>query len=166
MKKEYDFSKGIRGKFYNPSNMHQLVNTFVRDNARLRVQVGAYDERPDVAPRAVFVEGNVEGFRSLAEIVSLYTNELEDTLLVSSLPFVTNETAKSFSIRFDYGDQIGKVTDGFVVESEDKLEWILTETEASVVATSLHGIGYATEHLHFDPDSGSSEYAVYCGRLV
>jgi len=129
------------------------------------VTVDSYDERPDVAPRAICIEGNEEGFRSLAEIMALYLNELEDVLPVSALPLVSSGIAKSFTIRFSYGDQVGQVAQGSVVESADQLEWRLSETEASVVATSLHGIGYAYEHLHFDPTPGTSEYAVYCGRL-
>lgn len=144
--------------------MHKLVNKFINPNAGLSVTVDSYEERPDVAAHAIFVEGNVEGFRSLAEVIAVYLNELEDTLVISDLPFVSSDMPKSFGIRFLYGDQIGEITDGFVVESDKDLEWKLTETEASVVATTLHGIGYAYEHLHFDPVLGMSKYAVYCGQ--
>jgi hypothetical protein len=145
--------------------MHQLVSKFLRQSARLCVTADSYEERLDVAPRAIFIEGNEEGFRSLAEIIALYLNELEDVLLVSDLSFVTKDMPKSFAMRFSYGDQVGEVTQGSVAEAADQFEWTLTETEAAVVATSLHGIGYAFEHLHFDPAPGASEYAVYCGRL-
>ncbi len=142
--------------------MHPLTKEFVRPGARLRLTMGAYDERPEVAPQGIFIEGNAKGFRSLAELISLYLNELENVLPLSTLQFVSSELPKSFTLRFSYGDQDGPLSYGLVVEADNQLEWNLTEAEASVIATSVHGIHYAYEHIHFDPVVGRSEYAVYC----
>ena len=142
--------------------MHALIQNYINADSHLRLFIDDYGERPDITAKAVYLEGNIPGFLSLMGIICLYINELEDDLLISELSFVTNEIGKQFRIIFSYGEQLVPTSNGIVAELENEITWALTETEASVIATELHGFGYAWNHLHLDPNSNESKYAIYC----
>jgi len=138
-----------------------LISDFVRPDSKARLFVDKYDECPDVAATALFLGGNEPCFKSLAETICYSLNELLDEICVSDLRFVENETGCPVNIRFEYGDQVLPLTDGTVIEAASGIVWTLTESEASVVATSLHGLGYAFEHLHFNP-TNKGMMAAFC----
>jgi hypothetical protein len=134
---------------------------FVRRGAKARLFIDSYKERLDVATEALFIGGNEAGFQSLAELICYSLNELEGELCLSELSFISNETERPVKILFEYAEAALPVTNGRVINYETELHWALTETEASVVATSLHGLGCSFNHLHFDPvDKGL--LAAYC----
>jgi hypothetical protein len=134
---------------------------FVIPDAIARLFIDSYEERPDVASEALFIGGNEAGFQSLAELICYSLNGLEDELCLSDLSFIANETERPVKILFEYAEAALPVTNGRVIKNETGIRWALTETEASVAAISLHGLGYAFNHFHFDPvDKGL--LAAYC----
>ncbi len=145
-----------------PSNLESLISQFAVPGARLRLYEGPYEERPDVAERALHFVGNEAGFRSLSAALVVAINELEERLNLSSLPWVSSELSKPLTLVIAAGPSREPPTCGAVVSEEGGWLWRVTEDDVSFIASQIHGLGYAWNHLHLDPVQRPAQYSVCC----
>jgi len=143
--------------------MTRDIEQFIQPGSSLVLTHGRYPHTPPRCERAVTLMGNVAGFRSLADILCRYRNYLESMLYVSDLPFVESKMACPFVIDLDSHGQYSRALSGVVAETEAAVLWRLSDWEAGLVTMALHGLGYAWNHLHFDPPSPEVPCGVYCG---
>ena len=157
------------GKYGNEEidDLKKWLPKLIYENSYIWIELDYYAERPDVREKAIHFMGNKEGFLSLREIFNYCSNEFNYAHLdISILPFVTNKLDKTFLIEFcDDDDQelelnLGSCA-GITSENNDAIVWKISYTEASQIIMLIHGFIYdAWNHLHFDPESEKSKYAV------
>jgi len=114
----------------------------------------------DSDPKTIYLIGNVESFQSLMHIMTVSLNMLVDKINISQLPFIQNKLNKQFLINIDYENE--DTSTGPLIDSGDKITWYLNGITAGIVATTIHGLGYAYKTYDFIPDDNESTHVIDC----
>lgn len=107
---------------------------------------------------AIIIEGNRNGFLSLANLINVYTSYLYTQIVVTDFPFVDSKL--KFEIAED--SKIDSPDGQVFVEHEGYIKWKISEIHLCVVICSLHSLGYANNELHLDADCLPGDISVYC----
>lgn len=142
------------------------LDDFIRSGAKLTISKEPYPEvvisGPPHCDNAIVIIGNEDGFRSLLDVICYYRNEIEERIPVSSLSFIESKLDLPFVIDLETDEDVARIRYGIIVLAENEIRWQLSQAEVGIVVASLHGLGYAWNHLHFDPPSSDYDCAVYC----
>jgi len=116
-----------------------------------RIQVNKTDS-------AIIIEGNRNGFLSLANLINVYSVYLYQEIMLTDFPFVSSRL--KFEIVEDSNNTLP--TGRVLVKKDGHIKWKISEINLSVVICLLHSLGYANNELHFDTDSLPTDISVYC----
>ena len=107
---------------------------------------------------AIIIEGNRNGFLSLANLINVYTAYLYTQIVVTDFPFVGSELKLEIAEDSKIDSPNGQV----LVDPEGHIKWKISEINLCVVICSLHSLGYANNELHLDAGCLSGDISVYC----
>lgn len=110
---------------------------------------------------AFLIEGNQNGFLSLANVFLFLSNELEKEILLHRLPFIKTSIEVRIKIDNKTEDTNGKIT----ALTENSFLWSISETEFNQFCASVHALGYCTDHIHFDENKEADDISIYCGTI-
>lgn len=108
---------------------------------------------------AIVIDGNPNGFLSLSNCLIYLTNELQDNIDLSQLPFVSSQV--NLGIRLDEsaaGFPVGKVER---IGERDYI-WTLSEEKSNGVFAAIHSLGHLNLDLHLDTEKAKSDISIYC----
>jgi len=108
--------------------------------------------------RAIIIEGNQNGFLSLANLINVYTSYLYTEIVLTDFSFVKSK------FKFEIAEDSSiESTDGHIIMGNSQyVKWKISEINLCVLICSLHSLGYANSELHLDTDSRPDEISVYC----
>lgn len=107
---------------------------------------------------AIIIEGNKNGFLSLANLINVYVAYLYTQIVVTDFPFVSSKLKFEIAEDSKMDSPDGQV----LVESEAYIKWRISEINLCVVICSLHSLGYANNELHLDANCLPGDISVYC----
>lgn len=145
--------------------MYPELSSFIDNKAKLLLDIGPYKERPDVCDRMIHIHGNKEGFLGLMHFMFFASSELEDTLIISEIPFIISNLCKPLVLEIEYGENVDATSDGDLVETNSVFRWYLTEATLDRSAASIHNLAVNRDihHVHFDPATHCKKaIAIYC----
>ncbi|MDP4254964.1 MAG: hypothetical protein Q8938_13215 [Bacteroidota bacterium] len=107
---------------------------------------------------SVVIQGNREGFLSLANMINVYNVYLFQEINISDFPFVSS----SFKFCIFQDESVQPSTGIVIREPIGILKWMISETNLFVVTGLLHSLGYANNELHFDNGLKYNDISLYC----
>ncbi len=107
---------------------------------------------------AIIIEGNRNGFMSLANMINVYSSYLFDEITITDFSFVKSRF--NFSI---IGNMDVNLPECFVLrQGEDSFKWKVSEEKLYETICLIHSLGYANNELHLDSNLRAIDISVYC----
>lgn len=108
---------------------------------------------------SIVIEGNRTGFLSLANCLIYFANSLEESIGLSSLPFITSHV--KLTIQLD--ESVDHIHDGIVTRSgKEEFTWRISESASNEIFCLIHSLGYLNPEIHFDRDKMVEDVSIYC----
>ena len=106
----------------------------------------------------IVIIGSRNGFLSLANSLIYLINDLELSIPIHKLPFVSSSIMLTIACDDKYLEQHGDLKK----IGEREFIWGLSEDNASLIATHIHSLGHLNPELHLDDEKKFEDISVYC----
>jgi len=128
------------------ANKLKVLDKLIFNNSKIRISFKK-DFNQNTTKDSILIEGNRNGFLSMANLLLYFNNELTEDILLHDIPFVDSHFPFIVNIKDEEGT---KLFDAEVVNHNNSYYWMMDEINFCQTCSSFHSLGTINAEIHFD----------------